>query len=614
MKETPTWLRPKRWLAFFLTLLSVCSFLAIVPISQEVQPVEGIDEVASGGFMDFLREGARQVQVRGHWTSLLPPLLAVMIAAFFRTMVGALISAFAVGSFLSYGLNPLATAVLGVNDFLIQPALSQFSVLIIAFLVTLVGMVHVMSRSGGLTGLVKLLERFAKGRRRTKLTIWLSGLIIFFDDYSNTVVVGTTMRRLSDRWKISREKLAYIVDSTTAPVAGIALLSTWVAFEVYLLGSVAEQQGLEISGYGMLVEMLPMRFYCIGTLLFVFFTSVSGRDFGPMLGAERRAYHEGKLIADGHSPLSDKRSGGQEEEGEPRWFNAAVPVLVLLLGIVVGILVLGSVRLENAGLGRSFSDLEGLRAIIGAAVYDPSGASDAGAMPAMLIASLVAGLVALCLPLAQGLIRFSDALKAYSRSLSTMWMAIFIIAMAWSMREICESLGTAQYLLAMLGGSVPLWALPILTFVVAAVMSFATGTSWGSMGILVPIMLPLAAEMGALESGNFIIFLLTAAAVLDGSIFGDHCSPISDTTLLSSLSTSCDHIAHVNTQLYYAITTVVFSGAFGYVSIAKGLPVWTFYVFYPLAIGVFLWFFGRRAMSSEKEEPAADSQASGLVR
>ncbi|MBK1875720.1 Na+/H+ antiporter NhaC family protein [Pelagicoccus mobilis] len=601
MKETPTWLRPKRWLAFFLTLLGVCSFLAIVPISQEGETVMGLQSVTVGdedaSFIDYLREGARQVQVRGHWTSLLPPLLAVMIAAFFRTMVGALVSAFVVGSFLAYGLNPLATAVLGVNDFLIKPALSQFSVMIIVFLVALVGMVHVMSRSGGLLGLVGLMERFAKGRRRAKVAIWLSGLIVFFDDYSNTVVVGTTMQRLSDRWKISREKLAYIVDSTTAPVAGIALLSTWVAYEVYLLGEVASAHNVGISGYGMLLEMIPLRFYCIGTLLFVLFTSLSGRDFGPMLKAERRAFHEGKVLDDSHSLIGLQKEPGEESGVTPRWYNAAIPVLLLVLGIVLGILTLGANRLAGAGIEVSMTSLAGLREVFGAAVYDPAGDGDAGAMPAMLAATFVAGIVAIVLPLAQGVMKVRDVLRAYSRSLSTLWMAIFILAMAWSMREICDSLGTAYYLIAMLGDSVPIWILPLLTFLVAAVMSFATGTSWGTMGILIPILMPLAVELGTLEPSHFIIFLLTAAAILDGSIFGDHCSPISDTTVLSSVSTGCDHIAHVNTQLYYALTTVAFSCFLGYLLVARGFPIWTFYLLYPIGVCSFLWLFGNKAKS-----------------
>lgn len=617
MKDTPTWLRPKRWLAFFLTLLGVCSFLAIVPVSHEsVEAVAAAKEVvaeSNTSFIDYLREGAREVQVTGHWTSLLPPLLAVMIAAFFRTMVGALVSAFAVGSFLSYGLNPLATAVLGVNDFLIKPALSQFSILIIVFLVALVGMVHVMAKSGGLDGLVRLTERFAKGRRRAKIAIGLSGLVVFFDDYSNTVVLGTTMRKLSDRWKISREKLAYLVDSTTAPVAGLALLSTWVAFEIYLLGDIAAEQGLEISGYGMLVEMLPLRFYCIGTLIFVFMSSASGRDFGPMLSSERRAFREGKVIDDSHRLLVSSEKDFATGSARPRWVNALVPIAILLVGIVGGIVILGQSRLEGAGEANSLAGFEGWRNAFGAAVYDPSKGSDAGVMPAMLTAALLAGLVAVALPLAQGVLKIRDVLSSYSRALSTMWMAIFILAMAWAMREICEALGTADYLIAMLGGSIPLWMLPLLTFMIAAVMSFATGTSWGTMGILIPIMMPLAAEMGALEPSSFIIYLLTAAAVLDGAIFGDHCSPISDTTVLSSISSGCDHIAHVNTQLYYAIATVLLSGILGYLSVAQGMPTWLFYLLYPLAVFGLLQVFGKKATVADPEpEKREDSVASTL--
>ncbi|MDQ8199090.1 SLC13 family permease [Pelagicoccus enzymogenes] len=617
MNESPTWLRPKRWLAFFLTLLGVCSFLAIVPVSHEsVEAASSIQAVAAksnSSFIDYLREGAREVQVTGHWTSLLPPLLAIVIAAFFRTMVGALVSAFAVGSFLSYGLNPLATAVLGVNDFLIRPALSQFSILIIVFLVALVGMVHVMAKSGGLDGLVKLMDRFAKGRRRAKISIGLSGLFIFFDDYSNSVVLGTTMQKLSDRWKISREKLAYLVDSTTAPVAGLALLSTWVAFEIYLLGDVAAEHGVGLSGYGLLVEMLPLRFYCIGTLIFVFMNSASGRDFGPMLNAERRAFHEGKVIDDSHQLLAPKVEGLSSGEAKPRWVNAMLPICILLVGIVVGIVILGQNRLASAGIANALSSLDGWRAAFGAAVYDPSKGSDAGVMPAMLTAALLAGAVAVILPLSQGVLKARDVLRSYSRALSTMWMAIFILAMAWAMREICDNLGTADYLIAMLGSSIPLWTLPLLTFLVAAVMSFATGTSWGTMGILIPIMMPLAAQMGALEPESFIIYLLTAAAVLDGAIFGDHCSPISDTTVLSSISSGCDHIAHVNTQLYYALATVTLSGGFGYLSVAHGMPVWLFYVLYPAAAFAVLRTFGRKATAQREEsEELANSMVSTL--
>lgn len=601
MKELPTWLRPQRWLAFFLTLLGVCSFLAIIPVGPEsaLPPEAPAAPLANQdwSFIDYLREGAREVQVEGHWTALLPPLIAVMVAAFFRSMPGALIAAFAVGSFLSYGLNPLATAVLGVNDFLVRPALSQFSALVILFLFALVGMAHVMWRSGGLDGLVNQLQRLAKGRRQAKIAIGLSGLLVFFDAHANAVLVGASMQRLSDRLRISREKLAYLVDSTAAPVAGLALLSTWVAFEVYLLGDVASAEGVGLSGYGMLVEMLPLRFYCIGTLVFVFLTSAMGRDFGPMAAAERRALRDGKVIGDGHEMIGLQPSPLEiaEPPPPPRWYNAAAPILIVLLLSVLGILLLGAVRLESAGGDFSMTRASDWRAAFAATVFDPLSLRGAGAMPVLLVAALVGGMVAVALPVAQGVLKVGTALSSYVRGLPTMWMAVFILAMTWSMREICDTLGTAEYLIAMLGGGFPVWMLPLLSFLVAAALSFTTGSSWGAMGILIPVMMPLAVKMGALQPEFVIVYLLTAAAVLDGAIFGDHCSPISDTTVLSSISTGCDHIAHVHTQLYYAAVTVLFACVFGYASVAQGMPVWTFYLLYPLAVAGFLWFFGKRA-------------------
>lgn len=600
MKPSPPWKRPERWLAFVLTLLGVCAFLAIVPVGNGILNTDSaLNSTQSQDallFIDSLRAEVSKVQAQAHWTSLLPPLIAVMVAAFFRTMVGALVSAFLVGSFLSYGMNPLATGVLGVNDFLLKPALSQFSAYIILFLFSLVGMVHVMSRSGGLSGLVQIMGKVAKGRRRAKVAISLGGLLIFFDDYSNTVVLGTTMQKLSDRWKISREKLAYLVDSTTAPVAGLALLSTWIAYEAVLLGGVAAEHGVEISGYGMLVEMLPFRFYCIGTLIFVFLTSSMGRDFGPMLAAERRAFHEGKLVADEHEGIGIQPSVTMESNVHvpERWYNALVPIGVVIASIAVGILFVGSMRMSDTFSWSSFSDW---RAAFGAAVYDPANENGPGVIPVLLFAAIVGGVVAVLMPVFQGILSFKAAVSSYARGLPTMWMAVFILTMTWSMQEICETLGTAHYLIAMLGDGMPLWLLPALTFFLAAGMSFATGTSWGTMGILIPILMPLAVTLGALEQESMVIYLLTAAAILDGAIFGDHCSPISDTTVLSSISTGCDHIAHVSTQLYYALATVVMSCLFGYLSISHGLPLWLFYVLFPLGTVGLLLVVGKKSQN-----------------
>jgi Na+/H+ antiporter NhaC len=178
-----------------------------------------------------------------------------------------------------------------------------------------------------------------------------------------------------------------------------------------------------------------------------------------------------------------------------------------------------------------------------------------------------------------------------------MWMAVFILLMTWSMQDICQNLGTAEYLIDLLGDSMPVWTLPLFTFVVASMMSFATGTSWGAMGILIPIILPLSYSMGTFDAGGSILFFLTAAAILDGAIFGDHCSPISDTTVLTSISTGCDHIAHVKTQLPYAVVTMALAGLFGYLAVAGNMPLWLFYVLFPLASVGILFVFGRRIPS-----------------
>ena len=596
MNPKAYWKRPERWLAFFLTFLAVCSFLAMVPVTPELSPDVGLATTGSESelsFIDQLRGGSTAPRVLGHWTSLSPPLLAVLVALFFRSMVIALLSAFFAGAFLSFGLNPLIVITLAIHDFIWKSLSSSFSLYIILFLFTLVGLVHVLSRNGGLSGLVDALGKFATSRKRAKITIGLGGVAMFFDDHANTVVLGNTMQKLSDKWRISREKLAYLVDSTTAPVAGLAVLSTWIAAEAMLLGDEAKSLGIELSGYGIFLELLPMRFYCIGTLIFLFINSALGRDFGLMFQAEKRAALEGKVYDDESQPLGIQPSGIMEpDEGTPRrWFNGLIPIACVVFGILIGIVVLGRARIIGLGESFSFGSFEDWRYTFGLAVGDEDGA---GALPVLFLASVFGSLVAFGLTIGQRLMSVRETLQAYVSGMPTMWMAVFILLMTWSMQDICQNLGTAEYLIDLLGDSMPVWTLPLFTFVVASMMSFATGTSWGAMGILIPIILPLSYSMGTFDAGGGILFFLTAAAILDGAIFGDHCSPISDTTVLTSISTGCDHIAHVKTQLPYAVLTMALSGLFGYLAVAGNMPLWLFYVLFPLASVGILFVFGRR--------------------
>lgn len=572
------WASKVRWLFCILSLMGICLALALLPTEE-------------------LAEAAASNQ--GHWNSMLPPLIAVVVAISFRSLVAALSTAFLSGAILYYGWNPLVFIPLSLQNFLLANVLGQFSLYIFGFLFALVGMVHVLYKSGGIQGLVRIFSRIAKTAKSAQVATMASGLMIFFDDYSNTIVVGQTMRSLTDRFRISREKLAYMVDSTTAPIAGIAVISSWIAYEIWLLGSTAHSLGMETGGYALFVQMLPVRFYCWGTLMFLAVNIASQRDFGPMLKAEKRARKSGQLVAPNSRPLLRENPKRLEPPvGTPlRWYNAAVPLLTVIGGVIVGILYVGSSRLQRAGEEVDLSSFAGLRAIFGITVYDPSLPDGGPGVPLVLFwAAIIGGTVALLMPIMQRLLKPREAASAYMGSLPTLGVTLFILPMAWAMKSICESLGTSYYLLSLVGDSLPLPAVPLLTFLLAAGMAFAMGTSWGTMGVMIPIMLPFAWTLGEGDPAQMALFILTAAAVLDGAIFGDHCSPISDTTVLSSVATGCDHLHHVATQLPYALATMTLASVTGYVTVAFfGVSAWVFYVTFPaLALLLFL-IFGRQA-------------------
>ncbi len=572
------WTSKVRWVSCILSLIGICLILSLLPTGE-------LTKTAAPG--------------QGHWTSMLPPLIAVAVAISFRSLVAALSTAFLSGSILYYGLNPLVFIPLSLQNFLLSNVLGQFSIYIFGFLFTLVGMVHVLYKSGGIQGLVVIFSRIAKTAKSAKVATMASGLMIFFDDYSNTIIVGQTMRSLTDRFRISREKLAYIVDSTTAPIAGLAIISSWIAYEVWLLGSTAHSLGIETGGYALFIQMLPVRFYCLGTIMFLAINIASQRDFGPMLKAEKRAQKNGQLVAPNAKPLLYENPKRLEPPaGTPlRWYNAAIPLLTVIGGVIIGILYVGSSRLQNAGEQVDLFSFEGLRAIFGITVYDPSLPDGGPGVPLVLFwAAIMGGTVALLLPIMQRLLKPLEAASAYMGSIPTLGVTLFILPMAWAMKSICESLGTSYYLLSLVGDSLPLPAVPLMTFLLAAGMAFAMGTSWGTMGVMIPIMLPFAWTLGMGDPTQMALFILTSAAVLDGAIFGDHCSPISDTTVLSSVATGCDHLHHVATQLPYALATMIIAILTGYTTVAfLGVSSWIFFLTFPVMVLLLFLLIGRKA-------------------
>lgn len=567
-KQLGAVLRRTFW--FALTLAASCVFFALLP-QQEVS-LTGED-------------------VSANWTSILPPLVAILVALFYRSLVTALTAAFLTGSLLVFGLGP-ATLPRAVDEFVIGNLQAQFNIYIFGFLFVLVGLVHVITRNGGIQGAIQQLERLVRGPRSAKLTVGLAGLAVFFDDYSNTVVVGTTMRPLTDRWRISREKLAYLVDSTTAPVAGLAVISTWIAYEVSLFQGVTENLGLEMGGYDLFLTIIPLRFYCLATLAMVFLTSILNRDFGPMLKAERRAAQTGKLTAPGSRTLvADDPPMVSRVGREAHWIQAVLPLAVVIFGTFGGIIFYGYLILKGSGEEFSFFSPTDIRRAFGAvsATYQTG-----GVMKVLFLAAVAGSLTAITMSVLGRLLTIGQTLGCYLKTLRFLATAIFILVMAWSMKSICaDALHTDHYLVSIVGDQIPVGLVPMVAFLLAAGMSFALGTSWGTMGILIPILLPFAHTVASAHGAGPIIFLLTSSAILDGAIFGDHCSPISDTTVLSSLSTGCDHVDHVHTQLVYALTAMVGATLLGYLMTGFGSSTLVFYLGTPASLFAFLWLVGR---------------------
>ena len=532
------------------------------------------------------------------WFSLLPPLLAIALALLFREVITALFAGVWLGALAVAGFDPLQATWRTVDAFIV-PALGDVDgghTQIVIFSLLLGGMVGILSRNGGTMGIVEAVAPLAGSSRRGKIATFVAGLAIFFDDYANCLMVGNTMRPVTDRLRISREKLAYIVDSTAAPVAALVPISTWVGYEISLIADglrIAVEQtpasaaGLAgVSPFTIFIQTIPYRFYPLLALFFVLLTSVLNRDWGPMARAELRAARGEGLYRPGAQLATDTEASALETPpGVPhRWWNAAVPLLTVIAVVLGGLFTTGR---ASAGPDASF------REVFGAA--DP--------FTTLLWGSLAGCLVAFALTVGQRLLSIRETIAGWLAGLRAMMIAVVVLLLSWSLGAVTEQVGTAPYLAQILEGNVALRLLPWLVFLVAAAMSFATGTSWGTMAILMPLVIPLTVSLGGaadFDGGTrYSILLGTISSVLTGAIFGDHCSPISDTTVLSSTAAACDHVDHVRTQLPYALLVAGMGMTFGDIGTAYGLPVWAALVLAGGALWLVLRARGVRVASVE---------------
>ena len=533
------------------------------------------------------------------WMSILPPLLAILMALLFKEVFTALFTGLLLGTSIIHfyqGGNILLSigrGILSIVDTYIINALSDKGHLsIIVFSLLIGGMVNIITRNGGMRGVVNRLSVYASNARNGQLVTWFLGLLIFFDDYANTLVVGNTMRPVTDKLKISRQKLAYIVDSTAAPIASIAFITTWIGAELSYISNGIQTIGLEQTPYSVFFNSLAYSFYPIFALIFILFIVVKRRDYGPMLKAERKARHRQPSEAD------DERMGFSNKLNELRAmdgikhksFNAVIPVLVIIVGAFAGLIYTG---IETTGWSEQMSFTKNISNVIG----------HADSYQALLWSSLAGILTAIVLTLIQKLMSLEDTVSSMINGFRTMLTAIVILVLAWSIAEVTQHMHTANFISQILLGMnmTPYWV-PTLTFIMAALVAFSTGSSWGTMAILYPLILPaswlICQENGLDHQASLSIFYNVVSTVLAGSVLGDHCSPISDTTILSSLASSCNHIAHVRTQLPYALTVGVVAIVFGTLPAAYGISS---LILFPVGIGVLflvVHVFGRNVWKS----------------
>lgn len=483
-----------------------------------------------------------EIRVIPGWFSILPPLIAILMALLLRQVLVSLAVGIYIGAIFIYDYNPLIALLRLADVFILNALVDRDHMYVIIFTLLIGGVVGIIARNGGTTGLANLITKFAKTSKSGMLSSWLMGLMIFFDDYANSLIIGNMMRPITDKLKISREKLAYIVDSTAAPIASVVIISTWIGYELGLISDGLKIIGSTENAYDVFIQTLPYRFYPIAALFFVFITSYFQRDFGPMFKAEKRARTTGELSAKGSKIAIQVDDDLDLNSQSNNWMNGVIPILIILVGTVGGLFYTGIRALEAEGI----TDYT-LRDII----------SSSDSFSSLLWSSFVACLVAIVMTVSQKVLNLNDSIGAWHKGVQQMLFACIILTFAWSISTVTNELKTADYIISILSDSINARLLPVIVFIICGLISFATGTSWGTMAIVMPIVIPLAAKLSVYSnldsSGTTLIIYGVISSVLAGSVFGDHCSPIADTTILSSMASHCNHIDHVKTQMPYAV-------------------------------------------------------------
>jgi len=493
-----------------------------------------------------------ELRILPGWVSVMPAFLAIFVALLIRNVVPALLLGLWLGATALIGFSPFGVGK-GLLDvfavFIIEALSDSGRIAIIVFTMMIGGMVGIITRNGGMASIVRIVVSRAKTAVGGQVSVWMMGLMVFF-----------------------------IVDSTAAPVVCLALITTWIGYQVSLIDQA--MQGIEglagATAYSLFLHSIPYSFYPILAIVFVLAVAVTGRDFGPMYKAELRA-RQGKVEPERETELP--AVDGDTLEAKPdvpmRPANAFLPIIVLVVSLLVSMYVTGE--------GETLAD------IIGSS--DP--------YLAMLWASFLAALVAAGLSIGQRILSTHETVDAWYGGVRATLFGMIVLVLAWSMADVTAALDAKGYLISILGDALPLALVPAAVFLLAAVTAFATGTSWGTMGILLPLVLPLAWAImtvsGVADASGMHIMYSSVSCVLAGAVWGDHCSPISDTTVLSSIASGCDHIEHVRTQMPYALLVGAVAVAIGTIPSGYGVSPWISIIAGIVILVGVLRYIGRKA-------------------
>ncbi len=460
--------------------------------------------------------------------SLLPAVIAIALALITKEVYSSLFVGILAGGLIYSGFNFETTVTHVFSDGFVASAADSYNMGILIFLIMLGALVAMMNKAGGSAAFGRWASKHIKSRVGAQLATVILGCLIFIDDYFNCLTVGSVMRPVADKHKVSRAKLAYLIDATAAPVCIIAPISSWAA----AVAGFAQGEG-PMSGISLFIKAIPFNFYALLTIVMMIVLAVSKFDYGPMKLHEKNAIEKGDLFTSGGEEFADST---EDENANPkgRVWDLVVPVVFLVFACVVGMIYSG---------GFFDSASEGYRNFIIAF-------SNSDASVGLLYGSFISVIVAVIYFLCRRVLSFKDCMASIPEGFKAMVPAIMILVCAWTLKAMTDSLGAKIFVSSLVEGSAAgLQAfLPAIIFLIAVGLSFATGTSWGTFGILIPIVLSV---FGGVNDSMTVVAI---SACMAGAVCGDHCSPISDTTIMASAGSASNHLNHVSTQLPYALT------------------------------------------------------------